>query len=99
MYIMGHVVKILKPDIRYVFPAAAKKNDITREKLVTKAWLVFRGLMIKCLGAYSLHRRENGRLIHKCHCKGRGCKGEVGKAISFVRPPFHTAELQQRQEL
>ena len=46
---------------------------------------------------YSLHRRENRRLIHKCHCKGSG--GEVGKAISFVRPPFHTTELQQRQEI
>ena len=43
--------------------------------------------MIKCLGTYSLHRRENGRLIHKCHCKeglqGGGWQGNIICSTTF----------------
>ena len=49
-----------------------RKTTLREKNLLQKLGLCSGGLMIKCLGTYSLHRRENGRLIHKCHCKGSG---------------------------
>ena len=64
-----------------------RKTTLREKNLLQKLGLCSGGLMIKCLGTYSLHRRENGRLIHKCHCKeglqGGGWQGNIICSTTF----------------